>query len=114
MYLNSLKNQNNFNNINNNENKNELIIQCLLTGYFNNIAKYSNDNFFDTLKGNQSCKIHPTSILIKKPKLGKQYGYLFFNEMIVTSKKYLKCCTLITQSQAEKYFSKNKIFNFNK
>ena len=114
LYLNSLKNQNNFNNINNNENKNELIIQCLLTGYFNNIAKYSNDNFFDTLKGNQSCKIHPTSILIKKPKLGKQYRYLFFNEMIVTSKKYLKCCTLITQSQAEKYFSKNKIFNYNK
>ena len=103
-YLDKIKNKNN------NENKDELIINCLLTGYFNNIGKYSNDNFFETLKGNQLCKIHPTSVLIKKPKLGKQYGYLIFNEMIITSKKYLKCCTLITQQQADKYISKNKKF----
>ena len=103
-YLDKMKNKDN------NENKNELIINCLLTGYFNNIAKYSNDNFFETLKGNQLCKIHPTSFLIKKPKLGKQYGYLIFNEMIITSKKYLKCCTLTTQQQADKYISKNKKF----
>ena len=103
-YLDKMKNKDN------NENKNELIINCLLTGYFNNIAKYSNDNFFETLKGNQLCKIHPTSFLIKKPKLGKQYGYLIFNEMMITSKKYLKCCTLITQQQADKYISKNKKF----
>ena len=103
-YLNGLKNIG----IDNNENKNKLILNCLLTGYFNNIAKYSNDNYFITIKGNQLCKIHPTSVLIKKPKLGKQYGYLIFNEMIITSKKYLKCCTLITPQQAEKYISKNK------
>ena len=103
-YLDKIKNKNN------NENKDELIINCLLTGYFNNIGKYSNDNFFETLKGNQLCKIHPTSVLIRKPKLGKQYGYLIFNEMIITSKKYLKCCTLITQQQADKYISKNKKF----
>ena len=103
-YLDKIKNKNN------NENKDELIINCLLTGYFKNIGKYSNDNFFETLKGNQLCKIHPTSVLIKKPKLGKQYGYLIFNEMIITSKKYLKCCTLITQQQADKYISKNKKF----
>ena len=30
--------------------------------------------------------------------------------MIITSKKYLKCCTLITQQQADKYISKNKKF----
>lgn len=93
-----------------NENKNELIINCLLSGYFNNISKYSNDNFFETIKGNQLCKIHPTSVLIKKPKLGKQYGYLIFNEMIITSKKYVKCCTLITAQQADIYISKNKKF----
>ena len=103
-YLDKMKNKDN------DENKNEHIVNCLLTGYFNNIAKYSNDNFFETIKGNQLCKIHPTSVLIRKPKLGKQYGYLIFNEMIVTSKKYLKCCTLITQEQADKYISKNKKF----
>ena len=103
-YLDKIKNKNN------NENKDELIINCLLTGYFNNIGKYSNDNFFETIKGNQLCKIHPTSVIIRKPKLGKQYGYLIFNEMIITSKKYLKCCTLITQQQADKYISKNKKF----
>ena len=103
-YLNEMKNKEK------NEDKNELIINCLLSGYFNNIAKYSNDNFFETVKGNQLCKIHPTSVLIKKPKLGKQYGYVIFNEMIITSKKYLKCCTLITQQQADKFISKNKKF----
>ena len=105
-YLDTLKNIG----IDNNENKNKLIIKCLLTGYYNNIGKYSNDNFFNTIKGNQLCKIHPTSVLIKKPKLGKQYGYLIYNEMIITSKKYLKCCTLITPQQVEKYISKNKTF----
>lgn len=103
-YLDKIKNKEN------NEDKNELIIDCLLRGYFNNIAKYSNDNFFETLKGNQLCKIHPTSVLVRKPKLGKQYGYLIFNEMIITSKKYIKCCTLITPQQADKYISKNKKF----
>ena len=103
-YLDKIKNKEN------QEDKNELIINCLLSGYFNNIAKYSNDNFFETIKGNQLCKIHPTSVLIRKPKLGKQYGYLIFNEMIITSKKYLKCCTLITPQQADKYISKNKKF----
>jgi len=103
-YLDSLKNEG----IDNNENKNKLILKCLLTGYFNNIAKYTNDNFFNTIKGNQLCKIHPTSVLIKKPKLGKQYGYLIFNEIIITSKKYIKCCTLINYEQVEKYISKNK------
>ena len=103
-YLDNLKNIG----IDNNENKNKLILNCLLNGYFNNIAKYSNDNFFNTIRGNQLCKIHPTSVLIKKPKLGKQFGYLIFNEIIITSKKYLKCCTLIHPQLAEKYISKNK------
>lgn len=103
-YLDSLKSIG----VDNNENKNKLIIKCLLTGYFNNIAKYSNDNFFNTIKGNQLCKIHPTSVLIKKPKLGKQHGNLIYNEIIITSKKYLKCCTLVTPPQVEKYISKNK------
>ena len=106
-YLNGLKNLG----TDNNEIKNKLIIECLITGYFNNISKYSGDNFFSTIKGNQLCKIHPTSVLIKNPKLGKQYGYLIFNEMIVTSKKYLKCCTLITSQQVEKYISKNRKYN---
>ena len=105
-YLNNLKNEG----IDNNEKKNKLILNCLLTGYFNNIAKYSNDNFYNTIKGNQLCKIHPTSVLIKKPKLGKQYGYLIFNEIIITSKKYIKCCTLINSEQAEKFINKNKKF----
>ena len=103
-YLDGLKNLG----VDNNENKKKLILDCLLTGYFNNIAKYSNDNFFNTMKGNQLCKVHPTSVLIKKPKLGKEFGYLIFNEMIITSKKYLKCCTLITPELAEKFISKNK------
>ena len=103
-YLGNLKNIG----IDNNENKKKLILNCLLTGYFNNIAKYSNSNFFNTIRGNQLCKIHPISVLIKKPKLGKKFGYLIFNEIIITSKKYLKCCTFISPQLVEKYLSKMK------
>ena len=103
-YLDNLKNIG----IDNNENRNKLILNCLLTGYFKNIAKYSNENFFNTIRGNQLCKVHPTSVLIKKPKLGKQFEYLIFNEIIITSKKYLKCCTLISPQLAEKFISKKK------
>ena len=106
MYLNKIKDIG----VDNNEKKNELIIKCLMNGYFANIGKYSNDNFYNTIKGNLLCKIHPTSVLIKKPRLGKEYGYIIFNEMIITSKKYLKCCTLVSYSQVEKYITKKKKF----
>jgi HrpA-like RNA helicase len=86
--------------------KEELIIKCLLTGYFTNIAKYSSDNYFSTLKEKHLCKVHPTSILIKSPKLGKFYEYIIYNEIIVTNKQYLKTCTLIREELIKKYLNK--------
>ena len=86
--------------------KEELIIKCLLTGYFSNIAKYSSDNYFSTIKDKHLCKIHPTSILIKNPKLGKYFEYVFYNEVIVTNKQYLKSCTLVREELIKKYLNK--------
>jgi len=90
--------------------KEDLILKCLLSGYFNNIARYSADNYFTTLKEKNICKVHPTSILIKNPKLGKQYEYLIYNDIIVTNKQYMKYCTLIRQELVKNYLNK---FNTN-
>jgi HrpA-like RNA helicase len=83
--------------------KEELIIKCLLTGYFTNLARYSSDNHFVTVKEKNLCKIHPTSILIKNPKLGRTMQMLFFNDVIITNKQYLKTCTLVREELVKKY-----------
>ena len=80
----------------------ELICKCLLTGFFDNIARYSNENFYSTVKGGMMCKVHPTSILIKKNRMSKEREFLLYNEMIVTSKRYLKCCTLLKEDWVSK------------
>ena len=85
----------------------ELICKCLLTGFFDNIARYSNENFYSTVKGGMMCKVHPTSILIKKNRMSKEREFLLYNEMIVTSKRYLKCCTLLKEDWVSKYINKN-------
>ncbi len=84
----------------------DLIVKCLLTGYFSNIAKYDSDNYFATLKEKTLCKVHPTSILIKNPKLGKTIEYLIYSEVIVTNRQYLKMCTLVRYELLQKYLSR--------
>ena len=85
----------------------ELICKCLLTGFFDNIARYSNENFYSTVKGGMMCRVNPTSILIKKNRMSKEREFLLYNEMIVTSKRYLKCCTLLKEDWVSKYINKN-------
>ena len=92
---------------NTNEIKEELIIKCLLTGYSQNIARYNNDNIYSSIRGNMICRLHPSSILIKKPRLAKEMKYIIYNEMIITSKKYLKCCTLVKEDLIDKNLIKN-------
>jgi HrpA-like RNA helicase len=81
----------------------DLIIKCLLTGYFTNIAKYSANNYFTTVREKITCKVHPTSILIKDPKLGKNYDYVIYNDLMVTNKHYIRCCTLVRHDVIKKY-----------
>ena len=87
--------------------KEQLIIKCLLTGYKQNIARYSNDNIYTSIRGNMMCRLHPSSILIKKPRLAKEMKYVIYNEMIITSKKYLKCCTLVKEDLIDRNLIKN-------
>jgi len=97
-------------NLNNEMSKKEdLIVQCLLTGYFTNIAKYDSDNYFMTLKDKTLCKVHPTSILIKNPKLGKVFEYLIYTEIIVTNRQYFKSCTLVKHEFVKKYLNLSNI-----
>ena len=87
--------------------KEQLIIKCLLTGYKQYIARYSNDNIYTSIRGNMMCRLHPSSILIKKPRLAKEMKYVIYNEMIITSKKYLKCCTLVKEDLIDRNLIKN-------
>lgn len=91
--------------------KEELIIKCLLTGYFTNVARYNSDNVFVTYKDKTICKIHPTSNLIKQPKLGRTIEYLIYNEIIYTNREYLKMCTLVRYDLIKKYFDSNLIIS---
>jgi len=87
----------------------ELILKCLMTAYFTNVARYTADNVFVTFKDKTVCKIHPTSNLIKQPKLGRSVEYLIYNEIIYTNREYLKMCTLVRYDFIKKYIDSNLI-----
>lgn len=84
------------------ERKEELIIKCLLTGYVGNIAKYTSDNVFVTVKCKHQCRVHPSSVVNKNIQLAKQSGYIVFSEIVTTSKQYLKICSIVDKSMVDK------------
>lgn len=47
---------------------------------------------------------------MKSRKKIKENGFLFYNDIIITSKNYLKCCTLISEELAL-YYLNNKSKN---
>lgn len=80
------------------EQREHLILRCLIRGYTRNIARYHSDNLFVTDKGKFLCRIHPSSVVHKDLKEAKKSGFLIFNEVLSTSRHYLKCCTVVEQS----------------
>lgn len=86
-----------------NEIKNSLIIKCLCTGYVFNLAKHDSDNVFLTNKGKHYCRVHPTSVISKNLKLAKEKGYLIYNEIVFTSKQYLKICSVVGREIVDRF-----------
>lgn len=69
----------------------ENIVKCFLTGFFQNVAFLQPDGTsYKVLASNQLVHIHPSSVLF-----GKKCKAVFFNELVHTSKKYMRNVTQI-------------------
>ncbi|XP_065669629.1 probable ATP-dependent RNA helicase DHX35 isoform X2 [Hydra vulgaris] len=73
----------------------EAIRKCIISGFFANVAKYHPSGEYRTVRDNRSLFLHPSSVLSSvtpPPKL------LIFNEVLCTSKDYMRDATDIKLS----------------
>lgn len=69
------------------------IEKAFIGGYFSNIARLSqNGEYYHTLGTKVPVYIHPSSVLF-----GKTPKYILYNEIVVTSKEYMRACTEIEE-----------------
>ncbi|KAL0221150.1 hypothetical protein RCL1_001004 [Eukaryota sp. TZLM3-RCL] len=66
-----------------------LLLKAVTVGYFLKVAKRSND-CYRTLTDNTSVYIHPSSSMIHR-----QPKYVIYNELVLTSKEYMRCVSWI-------------------
>ncbi|CAI5758867.1 unnamed protein product [Candida verbasci] len=84
----------------------EMIIKCLLSGFFNNIVKLnSNGQHYIKMKngGDNSgipLYLHPSSSLYKKRPRPK---YLMYYELTLTSKEYMRNCIILDDKLIKQY-----------
>ena len=65
----------------------EAILKSLITGFFGNVAQRQSDGTYRNIrsKADEALDIHPSSVLSNiKPK------WVLYNEVVVTSKKYMR------------------------
>lgn len=71
------------------------IKQCLLHGLFHNVArKQAHDASYVTLNDSQTVYLHPSSVLIGRPK-EKRPELLVFNTLVHTSRAYMRECMVL-------------------
>ena len=68
----------------------DLIRKTLLTGFFMNAAKRDSTVGYKTILGNTVVGIHPSSALF-----GKDYDYVMYHNLILTSREYMSQVTCI-------------------
>lgn len=68
--------------------------KCLLTGFYDNVARLQKDNTYMTLSTHQRAKIHPSSGLSGK----ERPELLFYTEFLSTGQNYLKQNTVVEAS----------------
>lgn len=67
------------------------IQRCILSGFFVNAARLHYSGCYRTIRGDHSLYIHPSSILFDE----KSPQWIVFNEVIQTSKQYMRDVTVI-------------------
>lgn len=68
--------------------------KCLLSGFYDNVARLQKDNTYMTLSTHQRAKIHPSSGLSGK----ERPELLFYTEFLSTGQNYLKQNTVVEAS----------------
>jgi ATP-dependent RNA helicase DDX35 len=63
----------------------DLLIKCILSGFFANAAKIKHDGTYETVKHRQILEIHPNSVLYQRSP-----GWVCFNDVMETSKAYMR------------------------
>ncbi|KAI8968927.1 P-loop containing nucleoside triphosphate hydrolase protein [Mycotypha africana] len=80
------------------------ILKCFLTGFFQNTALLQPDGSYKSVTGGQLVKIHPASAMF-----GKRVEGLMYNELVFTTKHYVRGVSAIQSSwlplAAPKYFN---------
>lgn len=65
----------------------------VIIGFFCNIAKLQPDGSYKTVVDNRIVQIHPASVL-----QSKKVSCLLYNELVMTSKPYLRDCMIVEES----------------
>jgi ATP-dependent RNA helicase DHX33 len=69
--------------------------QCLTAGFFVNVAEYQKEGHYMTVGTRQPVAIHPSSCLFHRKPAPE---YLLFNEIVFTSKCYMRNVSVIDSS----------------
>ncbi|KAJ3221502.1 putative ATP-dependent RNA helicase dhx33 [Clydaea vesicula] len=88
--------------------KNENILKCFLSGFFQNVALKQTDGSYKSLVNNQVVHIHPSSGLFLKGA-----DCIMFNELVHTKRKYMRNCSILQKDWLYEigghYLSRNSI-----
>ena len=83
--------------------------RSLITGMFANVATLQVDGMYKVFSTGQLASIHPSSVLA-----GQKPNCILFNEIVKTSKQYMRDCCILDQDwllgAAPKFFSKTKSY----
>jgi len=86
----------------------EVLLKCLLSGFFQNTALRQLDGSYRAIVSGQSVYIHPTSVLF-----GRRPEAIMYNDLILTSKQYMRNASAIHPNwiaqTAPKYFGNRSL-----
>ena len=90
----------------------ELLARCIVAGYFRNVASVRADGKYELFGAESDSKvaveIHPSSVL-----RGKRARWIVFDELVMTSKAYLRNVVTVKQewltSHSSDYFRKREV-----
>jgi len=68
------------------------ILKCLTKGLLLNVVRLESGRVYMTIRGHLECNVHPTSVMAQK---SDKHQYLVYNELIVTSKTYMRYVSVV-------------------
>lgn len=69
--------------------KDSQILKSIASGYFMQVGHLERNKTYTTVKDNQVCRLHPSTVLDSLPE------WVIFNEFVLTSQQYLRTCSSV-------------------